>query len=238
VTDRVFRPKPLPILLTVLMVAVLLGLGVWQLQRLEWKTDLIAELEQRTAAAPISLTEALETPDAVEYRPVRVTGRWLHDRTLHLVARTYRGAPGLHLVTPLRLSDGRSLLVDRGWVPLTHVDPARREAGRPEGIVTVVGLARLPGWTGSEFAKPENDPADNEWLWIDAEAMAAAVGLERPIADLYLSARDDQHPGDYPVGGRTRVELENNHLQYAITWFVLAAAAIVVFGLSQRRKAD
>jgi surfeit locus 1 family protein len=235
---RAFRPKLLPSLLTAVMVAVLVGLGTWQLQRLEWKTDLIADLQARTSAEPISLSQALADPEEARFRPVRVTGRWLHDRTLNLVARTYRGEPGLHAVTPLRLSDGRTLLVDRGWVPLSEADPDRRRDGMPEGIVTLVGLARLPGWHGSDFARPENAPAANEWLWIDPEAMAAAAGIEDVVQDLYLAARDDQHPGRYPIGGRTRVDLPNNHLQYAITWFVLAAAALVVFVLSQRRKPD
>ncbi len=233
---RVFRPRLWPSLLTLVMVAVLLGLGFWQLDRLAWKTALIADLEQRTTAPPITLTEALANPVAAEYRRVRVTGRWLHERELHRVARTYRGTPGRHLITPLRLSDGRSLLVNRGWVPDAAADPARRAAGRPEGIVTLVGLARQGGWQGRAFARPANDPAENEWLWMDLPAMAEAAGLERPVTGLYLAAVPDQHAGRYPIGGQTVVEQKNDHLQYAITWFVLAVAALVIFVLSQRRE--
>ena len=233
-----FRPKLLPSLLTLIMVAILIGLGVWQLQRLEWKTGLIADLEQRTAAAPITLNEALADPSASQYRPVRVTGRWLHEREMRLLARTYRGEPGLHIVTPLALSDGQRLLVDRGWVPLSAEDPVRRTAGQPQGIVTVIGLARLGGWDGRDFLRPENDPAENAWLWMDLPTMVEAAGLSQPVTALYLAALADQHSGRYPVGGQTRVELENNHLQYAITWFVLAAAAVAVFFLSQRRRQE
>ena len=233
-----FRPKLLPSLLTLLMVAVLIGLGAWQLERLEWKTALIADLQQRSTAAPITLDAALASPQTSEYRPVRITGRWLHDREMPLLARTYRGEPGLHVVTPLALSDGRRLLVNRGWVPLSAQDPALRSEGSPEGIVTLVGLARLGGWDGREFLRPENDPSQNTWLWMDLPLMAEAAGLSRPVTDLYLSALADQHPGRYPIGGQTRVELNNNHLQYAITWFTLAAAAVVVFVLSQRRRSD
>lgn len=220
------------------MVAILIGLGVWQLQRLEWKTTLIANLEQRTSAAPITLNEALADPQASQYRQVRVTGRWLHEREMRLLARTYRGEPGLHIVTPLALSDGQRLLIDRGWVPLSHEAPALRSDGQPQGIVTVVGLARLGGWDGRDFLRPENDPAENAWLWMDLPTMTEAAGLSQPVTQLYLAALADQHSGRYPIGGQTRVELENSHLQYAITWFVLAAAAVAVFLLSQRRRQD
>ncbi|WP_119167509.1 SURF1 family protein [Algihabitans albus] len=233
-----FRPKLLPSLLTLLMVAVLIGLGSWQLQRLEWKIALLADMEQRTAAAPITLGEALASPGTAEYRPIRVTGRWLHDREMRLLARTYRGEPGLHIVTPLALSDGQRLLVDRGWVSLSAEDPALRADGQPEGIVTLVGLARLGGWQGRDFLRPENDPAANAWLWMDLPEMAEAAGLSQPVTQLYLAAIADQHSGRYPIGGQTRVELKNDHLQYAITWFTLAAAAAVIFVLSQRRRRD
>ncbi len=237
-TRRVFRPRPLPSLLTALMVAVLAGLGVWQLDRLAWKQDLIAQLEARTQAPPIGLSEALQEPEAAQFRRVRVTGRWLHARELYRVARTYRGQPGLHVVTPLRLSDGRSLLVDRGWVPLDLRDPARRSEGSPQGPVTLLGHLRFGGWDGRDFLRPENDPAANEWLYMDLEAMTATAGLEAPITAFYLAAAADQHAGRYPLGGRTEATLPNNHLQYAITWFTLALAAVVVFVLSQRRRVD
>ena len=233
-----FRPRLLPSLLTLLMVAVLVGLGAWQLERLEWKTALIADLQQRSTASPIALDAALASPATSEYRPVRVTGRWLHDREMPLLARTYRGEPGVHIVTPLALSDGRRLLINRGWVPLSAQDAALRSDGLPEGIVTLVGLVRLGGWDGREFLRPENDPSENAWLWMDLPRMAEAAGLSQPVTDLYLSALADQHAGRYPLGGQTRVELNNNHLQYAITWFTLAAAAVVIFVLSQRRRTD
>jgi surfeit locus 1 family protein len=235
---RVFRPRLLPSLLTAAMVAVLLGLGVWQLERQAWKQDLIAQLEARTEAPAIGLPEALSDPQAAQFRRVRVTGRWLHARELHWVARTYRGQPGLHVVTPLKLSDGRSLLIDRGWVPQELADPARRAEGNPEGPVTVIGYLRFGGWDGREFLRPENDRSTNQWLYMELPAMAAAAELEDPVTAFYLSAVADQHPGRYPLGGRTEVQLRNDHLEYAITWFTLALAALVIFGLAQWRKAD
>lgn len=224
-----------PIILTAL--AILVGLGVWQLQRLAWKEDLIARLEARTAAAPVPLPATLPADlSELEYRPIRVEGRYLNDRELRLVLRTRDGQVGLHIVTPFRLTDGRTILIDRGWIPRDAEAPQARRAGLIEGATTQVGLARLGGWQGSSWFEPANDPAGNQWLWLDLPAMAEAADLERPVTGLYLSALPDQHAGAWPVGGRTRVALRNDHLEYALTWFALAAVMLVVFLLWRRRR--
>lgn len=227
-----------PVVLAAL--AVMVGLGVWQLQRLAWKQGLIARLEQRTAAAPVPLPPGLDASDpaaieALEFRPVEVTGRYLNDRELHLLARTRDGEVGQHVVTPFRLADGRTLLIDRGWVPADAVEPAARQDGLLEGEATQVGLLRRGGWQGSDWLRPTNKPQANQWLWLDLPAMAEAAGLERPVTGFYLSALPGQHPGRWPEGGRTRVQLKNDHLQYALTWFSLAVVLLVVFLVWRRR---
>src|SRR5690349_13126939 len=98
-------------------VALMLGLGIWQLQRLQWKNALIADVEGRTHAAPIPLEQALKLPPAeAEWRQVRARGHFLHDRELYLYALRM-GAPGVHVITPLEVAAGRAVLVDRGYVP-------------------------------------------------------------------------------------------------------------------------
>ncbi len=217
--------------------ALLVGLGVWQLQRLEWKQGLIARLEERTSAPPLGLDEALAAGvEAAEYRPVTVEGRYLHDRELHVLSRTLDGEVGQHVVTPFRLDDGRTLLIDRGWLPETHLDPDSRAEGLPRGRVVQTGLLRRGGWQGSSWFRPVNKPEANQWLWLDLPRMAEAAGLERPVTGFYLSALPGQHAGEWPVGGRTRVALKNDHLSYAITWFGLAGALLAVFLLWRRRR--
>lgn len=224
-----------PIVLAAL--AILVGLGLWQLDRLAWKQDLVATLEQRTGAEPLALPAAAQDQDLaeLEYRPLRVEGRYLHDRELFLVSRTREGEVGLHLVTPFRLRDGRTLLIDRGWLPAEARDPASRPDSLLAGEVAQVGLVRRGGWAGSSWLRPANDPAGNQWLWLDLLAMAEAAGLERPITSFYLSALPGQHPGAWPEGGRTQVALRNDHLEYALTWFALAGVLLAVF-LAWRRR--
>ena len=112
-----FRPRFWPSLTTVLALAVLVAMGTWQLERLESKRGLIAEMTQRMAGPARALPPPPVDAAMLRYRPIRLEGRFRHDRELYLEARSHQGRAGLHLVTPLVLDDGRVVLVDRGWVP-------------------------------------------------------------------------------------------------------------------------
>ena len=127
-----FRPTLWPTLITIPALAILLALGTWQLQRLEWKTALIAEREAALQAPPVALPDDPAALRQMDFRRIRVSGEFLHGRSLLLSARSYQGRPGSHLLTPLRLETGRVLMVNRGWIPLdaTPSSPAiaRRSA--------------------------------------------------------------------------------------------------------------
>ena len=217
---------------------MLAGLGTWQLQRLDWKTDLIAERQARSQGPAIALPRVIEDPAALEYTLVEVTGTFLHDKEMHLGARTRRGNVGFDVVTPMRLDDGRDLLVDRGWVPLEKRGPANRPQGQIEGSVTLQGLVRTGGWKGYDFVRPENTPEEDFYFWLDLPVMAARAGLENPVTEVYLAAGPEPNPGGFPIGGQTRIEIPNDHLQYAITWYALALALAVIYFLFHYRRWD
>ncbi len=218
--------------------AALTGLGTWQLQRLQWKDALIAERQAQSTAPAMALPAVIGDPAALAFRRVRVTGRFLHARELYLTGRSHKRQIGVHVVTPLLLEDGRALLVDRGWVPMEKRDPARRAEGQLDGSVTLEGLLRLGGWTGSAWLRPENRSAENTWIWVDPPAMTAAAGLEQPVTALYLAAGPAANPGGLPKGGQTVVAPRNDHLKYALTWFALAGALLVIFTLFHYRRAE
>ena len=224
------RPLLWPTVVTVPGVALLAGLGTWQVERLEWKTALIAERESRLARPVAVLRHAPERTDDLDFRRVAVRGEYLHDREFRLLSRTSKGRAGVHVVTPLLLRpplpEARVVLINRGWAPNDLADPERRRAGQVEGLVDVVGIARAGSGRRGRFA-PENDPAAGVWHRVDVERMADFLGSA--VAPFVVEADAAPNPGGYPIGGQTRIRLRNDHLGYAITWYALAAALTIVY---------
>jgi surfeit locus 1 family protein len=235
---RRFRPQLWPSLTTALALAVLVAMGNWQLERLDWKRELIAEMTERMAGPAVALPPAPVDVAALRYRPIRLEGRFHHDRELYLEARSHRGRAGLHLVTPLVLDDGRVVLVDRGWVPPERRRPETRPEGQIAGPVSLTATLWTGGWKGYDFLRPENDPAGNAWVWMELSRMAESLrlgGLEGVASGYYLVAGPAPNPGGLPIGRAPGVELANDHLGYAITWYALALVLLVIYLLHQSR---
>lgn len=198
------------------------GLGVWQIERLAWKRDLIARVEARIHAQPASLPAPAAWPHLdsrdYEYRRVHLSGVFLHDRETLVQALTERGG-GFWVLTPLRTAGG-IVLVNRGFVPAERRKPATRRAGQPEEPVTIIGLMRASE-PGGGFLRA-NDPAADRWYSRDVDAIAKARRLG-PVAPFFVDADAAPNAGGYPLGGLTVVRFRNAHLPYALTWFALAA---------------
>lgn len=230
---RDFKPSLWPTVFSVPAILVMLGLGVWQLQRMEWKADIIARLHSRMTMPPLDAAAVGADPRAAEYRKVRLTGTLLHDKELHLLARSLNRNVGLQIVTPLRLESGEVVLFNRGWVPEERKDPAKRAAGQVPGVVTVEGVVRLSEAGLQSWFVPENKPERNVWLTMDVATMRRTAGLpDAPTlkADAWFVAADAApNPGGFPIGGQTRVNIPNDHLQYSITWFLLALTLVGVY---------
>jgi surfeit locus 1 family protein len=216
--------------------AALIGLGTWQVERLHWKQGLIAERTAAVSAPPVALPRSLEAARALEFHRVEAKGVLLNDRevAVHAIERRSGGA-GYLVLTPLRLADGALVFVERGWVPTDKREAATRAQGNPPGEVSVEGLLRLapakkPGWF-----LPANDPGRGEWFWIELPALARAAGVPEALP-FYLEAGPAPNPGGFPVGGQANTELPNDHLQYAITWYALAAALAVIYLILLRRE--
>lgn len=212
--------------LTLVALAILVSLGNWQVRRLAWKEALIASIAERMASPPVPLAEVekrfAETGD-VDYLPALATGTFEHDREQHFFA-THEGAAGYYVYTPLRLSDGRALFVNRGFVPFDRKDPGTRPEGQVAGTVAVSGLARNP-LAAKPFSVYDNEPDENIYYWKDLAGMTVHAGMDpEKVLPFFLDADDAPNPGGLPVGGVTIVNLPNSHLQYAITWYGLAVA--------------
>ena len=210
---------------------ILLALGTWQVQRLHWKEGLLARIDERIASEPVPLDDIAalyERGEDVDYRPTVLSGTFLHDRERHYLA-TWEGQSGFFVHTPLRLADGRYIFVNRGFVPYDRKDPATRPQGQVEGETRIVGLARVAPGEKPSFLVPDNDLAKNIFYWKDLGAMTRSAGLDpSEVYPFYVDANDAANPGGLPVGGVTLINLPNNHLQYAVTWYGLAFALVCV----------
>jgi len=211
---------------------VLVALGTWQVQRLQWKEELLARIDQRIHSQPVSLGEVeqrFEHAGDIDYVPVVVSGSFRHAGERHLLS-TWKGASGYNIYTPLELDDGRYLFVNRGFVPFDRKEPSTRAEGQIEGRIELTGLARNPVSEKPSFVVPDNDLAKNVFYWKDLSAMTSSAGLpaSAPVLPFFVDAGAAPNPGGLPVGGVTLVNLPNNHLQYAITWYGLAAGLVAV----------
>ena len=219
--------------------AILISLGTWQVERLYWKEGLLADIAARRNAAPVQLADIeqmLSSGTDIEYRPVTVTGRYVNNKERHFLA-TWRGQAGFYVYTPLALADGRTLFVNRGFVPYDNKEPEMRMQGQLTDQQTVTGLARakLPG--KPSWVVPDNDVAKNIFYWKDLDVMASSVGLDKAeVVPFFVDADDTPNPKGLPIGGVTDVDLPNNHLQYAFTWFGLAATLVIIVVVARFRK--
>jgi len=219
------------ILLSIPVLILLLILGTWQVQRLHWKEGLIQRVQERMAETPVPL-ETIVSLQAqgqdIDYRPVTLSGSFLHQGERHYLA-TWQGQSGFFVHTPLDLGGGRYIFVNRGFVPYDQKDPATREAGQVPGRVDIGGLSRLPETEKPSFLVPDNDIAKNVFYWRDIPAMARSAGLrEDQVYPFFVDADSKPNPGGLPVGGVTLVNFPNKHLEYAVTWYGLAFALMVV----------
>ena len=231
-----FRPQFWPTAFAAPALLVLLGLGSWQIQRHFWKTRLIAERAAAVASPVVPVPQTLARARRLEFHRVVAEGVFLHEKEIYLGASAGAGRIGYQVLTPLREPDGSIVFINRGFIPAELKSPVKRADGQIPGTVRIVGLLRLPPKGRPNWFLPDNRPDLNYWFWIDLPAMAAAAALER-VAPFYIDADAAPNPGGWPRGGVTQPALPNDHLQYALTWFSLAVALIVIYLLYHRRRA-
>ncbi|PHH66401.1 hypothetical protein CDD81_7456 [Ophiocordyceps australis] len=220
------------IMLLVLIPLTAFALGTWQVQRLGWKTDLIAKLEDRLVRPPLPLPPHVD-PAAIhdfDYRRVVAVGCFRHDQEMLIGPRMRDGKDGYMVITPLERQDASTVLVNRGWISKLHRDQASRPDSLPRGQVVVQGLLREP-WKKNMFT-PENRPQTSQFFFPDVNQMAALTGsqpvwIEVTMEPEFMRLMDYEARG-IPYGRPAEVNLRNNHAQYIFTWYGLCAATSVM----------
>jgi cytochrome oxidase assembly protein ShyY1 len=234
---------------TLAMVALFVGLGVWQLQRRVEKHALIAALTERLAAARSPLPQAAQwsalTPARDEFRRVSFAATYppLPDAMVYSSGSAVRddiSGPGTWAFLPARLSTGETVVINAGFVQNTMQDRAQQDRAVTPLVtrepVTLTGYIRFPEAAGM-LTPPEN-PTKRLWFTRDHLAMARALGWGE-VAPFYIDLEQPVPASGIPKPGALDVHLKDDHLQYAITWFGLAGAVVIAFGVwarAQRRN--
>ncbi len=213
-------------------IAVLCGLGMWQINRLAWKEALIAQIAERSAMEPRSISEIAniaEQGEDFDYFKVIATGTYDHANEVYFYT-VRKGLSGWDVYTPLVLENGLKLVVNRGIVPYEDRDPLNRQTGQLNGLQKVKGFARSPSNEKPNFFIPENSPEKREFYWRNLDQMVSVMSNqdENKFLPFILEADETPLPGGWPRGGGSLVSLPNSHFQYALTWFGLALALLGV----------
>ncbi|WP_019012675.1 SURF1 family protein [Elioraea tepidiphila] len=215
-----------PTLGAAVLLAVLLTLGTWQVQRLAWKNAWIAQLRAAEALPPEQLPARLDDPAPLAFRRFAVTGIYRHDLSFVLGVHERARRLGAFLVTPLVREQGDPVWVVRGWVPYE----APRAVPNPEGTVTVTGFLMLPERRG--WFTPEDKPEERRFWAFQPDRMAEAAGLPRTTNFAIAAIGPGEEP---PIPQRRPPMPRNDHLGYAITWYGLAFALVAFWIVWARR---
>jgi len=223
-----------PATMTAAMLLLLLGLGTWQVHRLAWKDAILAQIAQAEAAPPVALPVSPGASMPEPFTKVAVTGRLLRDRSA-LYGAEVRDTPtgsdlGAHLIEPLQRDGAPPLLVDLCWVSMKPTQPVEL----PPDPVTIAGYVHPPNKPGLFSAR--DDVAGRRFYTLDPDAIGGALGLGH-VAPFILIALGPPPPKGFPIPADHLPRPPNNHLQYAITWYGLAAALVVIFAVWARKAA-
>lgn len=222
-----------PAVATAIGIVILIGLGIWQVQRLHWKEGLLARIAALQSASPQPLDgvlrRAANDPD-IDYVRVRATCPDIETAPYLRLYSVKDGYAGWRIIAACPLTGGSygAILVDRGFLDQRLKLTVGQTISTP-----IVGILRR-GDTRN-FVTPRNDPAQNLWYGRDIAAMAQALGVSKP-APTYLMLEQPAPPPGGPAVAPLPSDIPNNHLQYAITWFGLALALAGVYAASLWRK--
>ncbi|HAK97798.1 MAG TPA: hypothetical protein DCP14_00500 [Rhodobiaceae bacterium] len=227
----------IPTLICLPVFTFLLSLGNWQMERLTWKKSLIEVIEARLAAPLQNIPESGEwknlSSDDYVYQPVFLKGVFDHQAEQFWFVHHEKFGPGYQVITPFVIGGERIVMVNRGYIPASQQAPVTRQDGQISGEVRLEGLMVWP--SERNIFEPPNEPDNNLWFVKDINAMAKNAGYEDNswlIAPFFvdsLETPENVYPVQAPIGGQTRVNLPNRHLEYVVTWYGLALALVIVY---------
>ena len=205
---------------------ILLILGTWQLYRLDWKNNLIANYNNNFNMSPVSISDLFSGELEFKFRRVFIKGEFDHKNEINLIGKTYEGNAGYHIVTPFILENQKIIYINRGWVPKKYIDKSKREFSLIEGKTSLTGLIRMPQRKG--YFVPENEPENGFWFTIKPDEINNFLKINAE-AGFYIDELNIDEKLKIPMPANGKITIPNNHLQYAITWYGIALGLLVVY---------
>jgi surfeit locus 1 family protein len=228
-----------PTLVTLALLPVLIGLGLWQLDRAEQKLRLQAEYDQRLQEPVVRLMSVLENPESLRFHRISARGHFEPEHQILIDNRVQQGQAGYHVLTPLRLEDGTvRVLVNRGWVPLGRDRSVLPVLDTPKGLIKVTGLATVPQTKGFHLggAKSPGKAWQPVWQFLDLDVYRKNVAF--PVQPIVILLDPDNANGGF-VREWARLDAGiTTHQGYAFQWFSLAVTLAAIYILLNTRKND
>ena len=229
--EYIFQTKAVPLIAFVVALSILLGFSLWQFKRLKWKNDLI-DVRVSMYEGEVKSLKDISEPAKSEFQKTSVKGKLLNEFEFYMPALSKKGNNGFHILVPFQTLENKFIIFDTGWVPLLKKDRDKRINNIDNKEKEFIAVIRVPGRKG--YFQPENDPLKNFWFFIEPTLMEKQLkfSLEK---NFYLEAVHNG-PTGFPLGNQTRIYLRNNHLQYALTWLMIALGLIGVYFFASIKK--
>ncbi|MFZ4540593.1 MAG: SURF1 family protein [Rickettsiales bacterium] len=227
------RPRPVAWFFFLLAFTTCVALGTWQVKRMQWKQGLISAIAAANEQAPITaLPKDKAELETLQFHKVTLKGTWQGGTEFHLAPRYWRDQFGYAIITPFTLTDGRVVLINRGWVMAKKKDAASRPETAVRGKATITGLVRV----GAErnMMSPPNQPEKNIWFGRDVAKMGEFAKLPNVVPAMVdlIGEQDVKH---LPVPSDGMIRLRNDHLSYILTWYGIALGVLVIFVVYHRK---
>lgn len=221
----------MPLIAFICAFSILISLSLWQVKRLKWKSQLINERVASFELDPINLEDIIN-PEKNEFRKVLVKGEILNEHEMFMPALSKRGNNGFHILVPIKTKDNNYIIYDTGWIPLKKKKKEDRVNNISSNFETFEAVIRTSGRKG--YFQPDNDTDTNTWFFVEPTKMSNFIGIKLQ-KNFYLEAFNNG-PNGYPLGNQTRIYLRNNHLQYALTWLMIALGLVGVCFFATLKK--
>jgi len=206
---------------------ILVSLGTWQLERLRWKTDILSSMKESLSLPPLKLTgQVIDNIDQYSFRRIQLTGNYLYKDNITIYSKVFNKKVGKHLIVPLETQYG-IILVNRGFIPSDF----NIENNIKSGEISINGIVKFQ--QKINYFTPNNNVIKNEWYYININEVSNFLSL--PLLNFYI-VEENNIEEKYPVGSQYNINISNDHLQYAITWFSLALALSIFINIFWRKN--